>query len=260
MVKVVYFSPTGTTKAVVEAIASKIDADFSAYDITLEKQRGDGLTFNDEDIVIVGAPVYSGRIPSLVEDFLKKTEKSKALFVPVVVYGNRAYEDALLELKDIFVNKGFEMVAGAAFIGEHSFTDEVAKGRPRVDDLSVAGTFGLSIKEKVALIRQDASESEKVDVEVKGNKLYRERKASLPLGPKTTDACIDCKVCSNSCPVSAITFDDCNEVDEEKCIRCFSCVKKCPTQAKYFDEKFDGTIAWVIENCQSPRKEPELFI
>ena len=53
--------------------------------------------------------------------------------IPVVVYGNRDYEDALKELSDALSAQGFVPVSAGAFIGEHSYSRKdmpIAAGRP----------------------------------------------------------------------------------------------------------------------------------
>ena len=69
--------------------------------------------------------------------------------VLVVVYGNREFEDALIELRDLMVEQGFRPVAGAAFIGEHSFSNDatpIALGRPDAEDLVKARAFGEEVR------------------------------------------------------------------------------------------------------------------
>ena len=46
-------------------------------------------------------PVYAGRVPALAVERLKGIKTSGVKCVIVAVYGNRAYEDALVEMQDI---------------------------------------------------------------------------------------------------------------------------------------------------------------
>lgn len=252
IVKAVYFSPTGTTKKIVTEIAKVLDGNFKGFDITNHKNRVKEINFDEDDIVIVGAPVYSGRLPSFIADYFESLEGSNNIIVPIVVYGNREYEDALLEMNNIFLSKGFKIVAGGAFIGEHSYTSKVATNRPDDKDLEIARSFAVTIKEKL-------TNKKFKNIEVKGNYPYRERKESLTIGPKTLDSCTDCKICVECCPTGAISSDP-RIVDESKCIKCFSCVRRCPSKSKYFDERLDSAIKWLVDNCSEIRKEPELFI
>ena len=55
---------------------------------------------------------------------------------------------------DAFVTRlGFKVIAGATFVGEHSYSSEkypVAAGRPDADDLEYAKLFGEKIRAKIA--------------------------------------------------------------------------------------------------------------
>ncbi|UAL59811.1 flavodoxin domain-containing protein, partial [Clostridium sporogenes] len=139
-INIMYFSATDTTKKVVYGIAEKLSEDFkvkekiNSIDFTLPKVREKVMDFSKEDIVVVGVPVYAGRVPNVLLKYLKTIISNDALAIAVVVYGNRNYDDALIELKDILELDGFKVVAGTAFIGEHSFSNTLAKNRPDEKD------------------------------------------------------------------------------------------------------------------------------
>lgn len=256
----VFFSPTNTTKKIVNEIALQLNPNFSEVNISLPKDRSIEREFTDKDLVIIGSPVYAGRIPKLIEDYYKTFKGNKTIVIPIVLYGNREYDDALLEMKDIFSDRGFITIAGAAFIGEHSYTNELATNRLDAKDLKIARQFGLEIKEKLDRIILNPAFLDRINLEVKGNYPYRVRKDTLPIGPKTLDSCIECGICKSHCPVSAISENDYKVVIEEECIECFSCVKRCNVKAKYFNERLDPVKKWLIDNYSKLRKEPELFL
>jgi hypothetical protein len=80
--------------------------------------------------VLVGAPVYAGRIPPAAAQRFLTLRGNDTPAIPVVVYGNRHYNDALLELADLLTSAGFVPVAGAAFIGEHPSPAQRRPSRP----------------------------------------------------------------------------------------------------------------------------------
>ena len=98
-----WFSATDTTRAVVNRIAARLarqtGAPLETYDFTLPQARKAPRTFGPGDLVVLGTPVYAGRVPNLLIPFISSLRGSGALAVPVVCYGNRAYDDALMELK-----------------------------------------------------------------------------------------------------------------------------------------------------------------
>jgi ferredoxin len=250
-----YFSATGSTAKIVKRISDSIGKIENEYDITLSGNRQVELTFDSNDLVIVGVPVYAGRVPSFLSNYFSKVKGNNTKVIIIVVYGNRDYDDALLELKDIFERNGFIGIAGGTFIGEHSYTTKLATGRPDVTDLNFAVEFGRKIREKL----NDGTERN--DLIVKGKFPYKEKKPVQLIAPVTTDNCIECGICANHCPMEAINFSNYKAIDASKCIKCCSCIKKCPVAAKSInDETFIKFTQGLIDNFSSVRHEPEFFI
>lgn len=265
---IVYFSPTGTTKKVVKSMAKEIvnredGINFNhELDITLPKNRKKFIEFNCGEIVVVGMPVYAGRVPNILVEYLKTIVSDGALAIPVVVYGNRNYDDALIELADILELDGFTVIAGAVFIGEHSFSKTLASGRPDKEDLKIVSEFVDKIIENIM------TDNKVIDL-IKGQRPYR--KHYMPkdkLGelvdlrkvkPKTNEDCIDCKLCAELCPKGSINIENVKEV-KGICIKCGACIKNCPVEAKYYDDENYLRHKEELELEFSVRREPELFV
>jgi len=260
-VKLVYFSPTGTTQKVLESIAEGISADDVAQ-INLTLPEGAQKTippFSDE-LVILGAPVYGGRLPVDAVKRFKRLQANKTLAVPIVVYGNREFEDALLELKNLAIELGFTPVAGGAFIGEHSFATEevpIATGRPDSQEVQKAADFGAKIKAKVAALPSPEAQP---DLAIPGRFPYEGGARAMAVAPVTKeDLCTVCGTCAEVCPTAAISIDGSVATDVELCIRCCACIKNCPESARVWEnDKMKEIAAWLNKNC-SARKEPQLF-
>ena len=257
-VKSLYFSATGVTAKVVNEIARGLNNDFEEYNITKPEAREKELSFSKDDLLVVGVPVYAGRLTKLVRDYFETIKGDNTLAVFVVVYGNRDYEDALIELKELFEERGFIGVAACSFIGEHSYTSKVGTGRPDDMDLEIALDFSEKIKSKIEKIK---SIEELEYFFVKGSVPYRERKDFPDMAPLTDSSCISCGICARFCPTDAIDFKDYGKIDKTKCIACCSCIKRCPVDSKSMDNEFFNTIREkLIDNFSKTRKEPELFI
>ena len=261
-IRLIYFSPTGTTKKVLKAIAKGSGVqDIDHVDMT----RKDAMTmpmdtFTDE-LVVIGAPVYAGRLPEDAVERLKRLKAGNTPAVVVVVYGNREFEDALLELADLSKDLGFVPVSGGAFIGEHSYATAefpVAMDRPDEEDLEKAAAFGKATMEKMAGIEAIA---DLPPLSVPGNFPYKDGMPKMPASPDTlADLCTTCGTCESVCPTGAITINDAVETDPDLCIKCCACVKDCPTMARVMNNPFIKDVAkWLYENF-SQRKEPELFV
>jgi len=269
-INAMYFSATDTTKKVVSGIAKKIlenidrKKTINNIDFTMPGVRIKPVSFSEEDVVIIGVPVYAGRVPNVLLKYLNSITGNGALAIPVVVYGNRNYDDALIELKDILEFDGFKVIAGGAFIGEHSFSTTLAKNRPDEKDIAIVDDFANQIHRKIA-----TQEETQTVVFVNGNQPYR--KHYMPknkdgrsvdirkVAPKTNSNCIDCKLCVNVCPMGSIDAEDVSKLNGI-CIKCGACIKKCPSQAKYYDDKDYLRHKQELEIEFSFRREPELFI
>ena len=66
-----YFSPTDTTKKTVEAIAHGNRPVINILDLTLPSAREAQYHFGPEDLLVIGAPVYGGRIPLVEEEAIR---------------------------------------------------------------------------------------------------------------------------------------------------------------------------------------------
>ena len=276
-----FFSPTLTTKKVVESIAKGVAETLNTsrnssvkvepIDITTPALRNKAaFGFDSSSLVVFGVPVYIGRVPNLLKDFFITIKGNGAIGVPVVVYGNRAYDDALLELKDIMEGNDFRCIAGAAFIGEHSFSTTLGGGRPNENDLEIARKFGSDIASKLAKMDHTSQVDLKEEkLSVPGNYPYKffDARNSQNKGidirkvqPLThSEKCNNCGLCATLCPMGSINPQNCSEVIG-KCIKCCACIKRCPSGAKYFTDPTYLEHKEILEkNFTYPAKAPELF-
>jgi ferredoxin len=257
-----YFSPTGTTKAVLEAIAEGWGgADVRHVDLTLPDAETHALSPAPDSLVVLGAPVYAGRLPETAARRLRRLSGAGAPAILVVVYGNRAYEDALLELYDIAREGGFVPIAGGAFIGEHSYSTPatpIAGGRPDEADLARAREFGRAVWERLAAAHDLASMT---PPQLPGSRPYRQGMSPSQVAPETdVGLCTLCGDCATVCPVGAIRVGESVITDGSACILCCACTRACPTGARVMtDSGVLRTAHWLaIEH--SARKEPEVFV
>lgn len=262
-VKLICFSPTGTTRKVLDAIALGIGAEsVTPIDLTLPATETGSPAAIEGDLVIMGVPVYTGRVAQTAVDRIGRLKAArKTPVVLVAVYGNRAYEDALVELKDLAEAAGFTPVAAGTFIGEHSFasvTAPIAPGRPDEKDLEEATAFGRRIRNK---LEETRSLEGILPLQVPGNFPYRERTA-MPKGSPMTreDLCTLCGTCAEACPTGIITIGDKVITEDSGCIYCCACVKACPTQARVMGVQAINDIADRLSKGCADRKAPESFL
>lgn len=268
-----YFTGTDTTKNMTEYLAKAageaLGLQVKVFDFTLPQARQEVKIFSKEDLVFLGTPVIAGRVPNVLLKYLGTIRGEGALGVPVVLYGNRNYDNALIELRDIMEDDGFKTIGAGAFIGEHSFSKILGAHRPDSHDFEIAKEFAEAVCHKVKNLR-DSAALEPVFVKGKtreesygGYYQPRDRQGTpvniLKVKPKTKDNCIDCKLCAKVCPMGSINFDNVSEITGI-CMKCCACVKKCPVQAKYYDDANYLYHQNELEEGYVRRAEPETFL
>ena len=261
-ISTIYFSPTGNTKKSVNEMASaiafhiakksNIDAGssqaFAEYDSSVGKYAAaeNDIIFASDDFVIFGAPVYAGRIPEVAKMRLLKFKGTQTPCIIVASYGNRHYDDALLEMKDMVEANGFVVKGGAAVIGRHTY-GEIQVDRPNAADMVQMAEFAVK-----------AFENENVSVNIPGNPVYREGGKGGKFKPSTLDTCVKCGICKRNCPVNAINDDF--SVFEPDCISCFRCIRNCPVKAKVMNSESYLQFAEDFTNKLAQRRENEFFL
>jgi ferredoxin len=258
----VYFSPTGTTRKVLEAIAGGIQAPVATQlDLTPAAAGAMPPLELNGQLAVIGVPVYSGRVPATAVKRLGRLKAHNMPAVLVVTYGNREFEDSLLELKDIAERAGFIPIACGAFIGEHSFSSAgrpIAAGRPDRQDLDAAVEFGAQIRRKII----EAGTVEQISApRTPGNFPYIERERLTGIAPVSlAESCTQCGECELVCPVEAITVKPEAVTDRNSCILCCACVRACRSGARVMrDGKIEFVTNWLFTNC-STRKQPVTFL
>lgn len=248
----IYFSPTEHTREMVQHIAEAFNRNAHLHDLTSYERGNLEYDFTKQDLVVVGAPVYGGRIPALAAERLQQIKGAQTPAIILVSYGNRAYEDALLELKNILEQNQFVIIGAAALIAEHSIVHEVGKDRPDDADWQEIDAFVQQIKQKM---EQGLSRVEHIP----GNVPYRTYNG-IPLTPKGDHNCVKCGFCVRECPAGAIPAADPQKTDSKRCISCMRCVTYCPQQARSVNRLLLGMVSHKLRKKCSMRCKNEFFI
>ena len=245
----VFFSPSETTKKVVSQIANNFNEESVVCDLLY---FNDEKNFESDDIVVVGMPVFAGRIPKTARDRLSKLTGENTKAIAVVNYGNAHVSDALIELVDLLNENGFDVIAAASTISHHSIFDGVAVGRPDESDIEKINEFAQKCIEKI-------ESGDSLESEIPGNRPYLDYK-QLPFVVSCDEAkCVFCLECVGVCPEKAIPDDDPADVDLDLCSRCTSCINICPENARAFTGDAFEAKKPAFESANAERKEPEFY-
>lgn len=264
-VTTVLFSPTGTSRKVALAVADGCGYNSCVVDATYTTPSY--VSYKVDELVVIAVPVYGGKVAPLALQRLDAMQGNNTPTVLIVVYGNRAYEDAATQLDEFVRRRGFTPIAAAAFVGEHSYSTSqypIATGRPDATDLADARAWGKAIAAKLARI--DTPEA--IDIaSLKAPRnsflsmfrfhrfVKKQRQLTAVAKPKVevdADKCKLCGKCVKLCPTGAIAAGDCLHTDTSRCIKCCACVKGCPTKARTLNTPY----APILSQCFGKRKSP----
>ena len=244
---IAHFSPTGGTKKVADAIAAGFHIPVVEADLT---KADSAITLSENDALMAVLPVYAGRVPQISLERLSALKGNGQKAVAVVVYGNREYDDALLETKDTLEAAGFQLIAAAAFIAEHSMCRSIAAGRPDAQDEALCRQFAADVMAKA----EDAA-----PFQVPGNTPYKELKPSA-FHPAANESCVKCGDCAEQCPVGAIPLDDPSLTNNDLCINCMRCVQICPVSSRALPDTFLAMITQMLNQNAAGYKKPAIFL
>lgn len=140
--------------------------------------------------------------------------------MPVAVYGNRHYDDAVLELKTLGEAAGCVTLGAAAFVAQHCLNPDMGRGRPDASDLAVMKRFACSAARRWPCRFHAASDvpgavrtrstTDAVRARVAG------RRNLYPLRPVRPDV-----------PGRIIDSETYAVTEPERCLFCFGCVRIC---------------------------------
>lgn len=247
---VAHFSPTGSTAMIANRLGAALADAVTGYDLT--GQTLEARSFDGAALAVVAVPVYMGRVPTRAAEALRLCSGNGMPCVSVAVCGNRAIDDALLELNDILAEQGFTVIASGGFVGQHALAAEIAAGRPDTADLAVLDGFAAAVLEATA--RGSVSGPPKVP----GNRPYRTLPSPAAV-PVVSNLCIACGECAQRCPVAAISMNDFRSTDQGKCILCMRCVQRCPVGARALPAEFREKLQAYMQRYKA-RLEPKTYL
>lgn len=146
-VKVIYFSPTGTTKKIIKNVIKAIESKQVEYvDLTKDNiiSKKENIYTSKDDLIILGAPVYGGFLYKEYRNYIKNIGFNNKAVAIVLLYGNAVIMFAKREIVSIVKKNNGNVVGYGEFVGEHSFSTKelpVAINRPNTEDINVAISF-----------------------------------------------------------------------------------------------------------------------
>lgn len=248
----IIFSPTGGTEKIAAILTDVFAEQSETIDLSNSHFEGSDVHLESSDLAVIAMPCFGGRIPKVAKDRLGQLNGNGCKAVVVNVYGNRAYDDALLEEVNAAKEAGFEVISAIAAVAEHSIMHQYAAGRPDAQDEDQLIDFATRIAYQLAEGTQFAEPL------VPGNYPYC-KEGDVPLTPQIKGTCIKCGTCAETCPVGAI--EPVNfKADSKECIACMRCVKVCPVSVRKVNGMLVKVASLAIKKQESTRKQNELYL
>jgi ferredoxin len=245
------FSPTGGTQKVSTLFTRAFYTPSERIDLTDGALDFSAFHFDPADVCVVSVPSYGGRMPAAASERLQKMTGSGTRAILIAVYGNRAYEDTLLEMQDVLTQSGFTCIAAVAALAEHSIVRTLAAGRPDDSDARELADFARQIRAKL-----DAHACTTA-LSLPGNRPYRPFGGGMK--PVTDASCARCGLCALRCPVQAIPRDQPQLTDTDQCISCMRCIAICPKKARALDPAAFVILSEKLTRLCGEAKKNELF-
>lgn len=256
-VHTIYFSPVSHTASLARSLGAMLAQNCKAtaiteHDVTVAPPGP--WQISPRDMIILACPVYGGRIPALAAERMAAINGNGAPAVLLASYGNRAFEDALVELQDLAVKCNLQPVAAAACIAEHTIVPSIAHGRPDKADFASLANFASALANKIAVL----DTRQIPPLKAPGNRPYKEYNPN-PLPQSVNDNCVRCGECARQCPTAAIDMNDARIVAREKCICCMRCINICPVHARHPAPAFISAVDEKIGPLCKEAKQNEYF-
>ena len=225
--KIVYFSPTDTTKNIVNKVASEMALPIiKEFNLTNYEYNNFKYTFNENDVILLGSPVYGARIPKTAKNRFNGLTGSNSKIVLVLTYGNVHYDYSPIEFYEMIKNKGFTIIGIGVFSVRHNVFKNIGLNRPNEQDYKEIKQFSQNLVEKI-------NRNTNKNIEIKWEGSFGEN-PKYPVRPKGNKNCQKCGLCIKLCPENAIEPTDPRKTIKDKCAFCTRCIKYCPNRARNF--------------------------
>lgn len=246
----IIFSPTGGTEKVAKAVTQNWPQ-VDTIDLSVPDVDYTNTSFESDSLVLIAMPSFGGVAPQLALNRLSSFKGNGALCVIVAVYGNRAYEDTLVQMEDYAQTAGFKVIASISAVAEHSIIHKYAAGKPDLKDCKGLAAFGDQILAK-------ANTHELFKPSIPGNRPYK--KSGAVMIPKANSSCSACGLCAQKCPAGAISTENLKVSNKSKCISCMRCISICPVHAREVSGLMTSIATAALKKTCSAQRENEIFI
>lgn len=171
-ITIVSYSPSGISRKIAETLAGYFSAEYCVIDLTDPAVRQTNCFFSSEDLLIFAAPSYLGRLPVVEGGIFDRIYANDTPGIFLAIFGNRSYEDMLLEMAQIAEDRGVIGIGALALaISGQAQADEIRRGElKKAWRLEV---FANNMSQILSGIEEDPAYYERHSLTVNGNFPYK---------------------------------------------------------------------------------------
>lgn len=263
-VTMVYFSQTGNTRKVAEAMAEAFrGAGHRVRTIPLRKATSQDAATGD--LLGIGTPCFSSQAPTPVKEFLRTLPALDKRRAFVFATSSGAPGRVLYDLASLLRETGAEVVGGFLARGEMHHPAPCLVGRmpnrPDEEDLARARRFATTVAEHLATGQPGPVAESRPDTFKPGGWFYDLvamlstdglLRLALPEPKLDSTQCNQCGWCVKECPMDNIGLEP-YPVLGNQCIRCYRCLTGCPREAFAANWTFGNLATWSFYNAAFER-------
>lgn len=237
---IVYFSQTGNTEKVAEAIARGLERAGARVD-RLRLEETDPARLAEYDFFGLGTPVFYFKLPFNVAWFLRDMRgmEGKLAFGFLTEGGHPG--NAFREMQKMLSRKGVTLVDAFRCLGFDTYPPFVGAnrhlGHPDEGELSAAETFGRGLLARRERIRSGEGGLVPAFERERGRfhrlSVLLTRPVLFMVSPRKRingGKCTKCGICVKSCPTANIRLAPLPKF-AWRCIYCYHCERVCPERA-----------------------------
>ena len=230
---VLFFSGTGNSKYAASFIADALGDELVSLNDVIK--NGLERKFSSQKPFVIAAPIYSWRLPEIVEELVRGAEfiGSKRLYFVATMGSNSGIADKYCE--KLTLKKGMEFMGfcGVPMPDNYVVMDVMMDKAAAARKIEAAKPEFERIAKAIAngerLQKTDATGSAWLCSCVVSRlfNMFARGCGSFNVSEK----CVSCGRCVRNCPVNNITMTEKGLVFGNKCVACYSCIHRCPNQA-----------------------------
>ena len=244
---VLYFSGTGNSRYVAKKIAEVSGDDLVS--IGQKLKSGDfGEIRSEKPLVFVG-PVYAGRLPRVMEDYIRKVKFTGTQRAYFVVTCAQTPWVTVQYVEKLCAEKGFSMLGFNAVVMPQGYIAGGGTQPKEVNDKTLK-----EAEPKIISIAETIRDRQMLPKEQPGkammSKVLNPIMYSMMIRAKSfrvTDKCSGCGKCAQRCPLNNIKLTNGKPVWGDQCTHCMACIAGCPNEAIEYGKKAVGKPRYYLD-------------